>query len=267
MKFSRTKITFSLLGLMALVIFLGKGSSFLRLSSNKLLAQTKTTQNAQYPHFTPKLSVHNLIMAISKGNTVIVKKLIENGVDINETDEKGDTPLIYAASNNQKNTTILKLLLGNGADVNARNLSGETALMLSMGPGGTQEGIKLLLEHSADVNIATLDGQTPLMWAAEWFDVGVTNDLLKKGAKINIQTDDGMTVLHIAAKFYRSKTVKLLLESGADPLIKTKAGQTPLLLAQATYDREKQRMNKFVKSQLTEVIRQLESAESKIKKN
>lgn len=68
----------------------------------------------------------NLIAAVASGHIPTVKRIISKGVDINETDEDGNTALIWAASLGQ--TAIVKLLLENGADVNIRNNYNDTAL-------------------------------------------------------------------------------------------------------------------------------------------
>ncbi|WP_461533668.1 ankyrin repeat domain-containing protein [Sinomicrobium sp.] len=64
-------------------------------------------------------------LAISKGDLVTVKKLIELGHNVNETSE-GLTPLMYAARYNK--VEIIKVLIANGAKLTAKNEKGFTAL-------------------------------------------------------------------------------------------------------------------------------------------
>jgi len=54
-----------------------------------------------------------------------VKYLVEYGVNIDETDNKGKTALRYAAVSG--NLDIVKYLVDNGADVNAKDNDGRTA--------------------------------------------------------------------------------------------------------------------------------------------
>ena len=261
---SKIQIAFLVLGVVALGISLEKSQNFFRPNMKRLIDQTINRKSEIPKTSRSQASLQDLITAVSAGKTELVRRLVEEGVNINDKDGKGGTPLMYAAFNYQKDASILKLLLMHGADVNARDPGGATALMLAMGPGGSRAGIEALLEHNADVNIATLDGETPLMWASTWYGVEVIKLLIEKGAKVNARSYDGTTVLHIAARFYRAELVKLLLKNGADPLIRNKAGKTPLMLAQESYE-NKVGMTKSDISQLTMVINDLKSAEGKIR--
>ncbi|MBP3546584.1 MAG: ankyrin repeat domain-containing protein [Alphaproteobacteria bacterium] len=69
-------------------------------------------------------------IAIENGHTEIVELLLKNGAEINETDEIGNTALMYAAENGHKE--IVKLLLDNGANIKARNEDGDTAKTLAL---------------------------------------------------------------------------------------------------------------------------------------
>lgn len=69
----------------------------------------------------PISPVNPLCMSIVKGDIATVKKLIELGVDINETSE-GMTPAMYAAKFNK--VEILKLLVSEGADLKKRSKQG-----------------------------------------------------------------------------------------------------------------------------------------------
>jgi len=62
-----------------------------------------------------------LLMAAYRGQKVIVQKLLESGVDINERNSLGMTALMHAAEENYPD--ILQLLLDYGADVNAKSKS------------------------------------------------------------------------------------------------------------------------------------------------
>lgn len=70
--------------------------------------------------------VNPLCLAISKGDITTVKQIISYGIDINETTNRGMTPLMYAAIYNQ--SEIAKLLLEKGAKLDMKDKSGSTAL-------------------------------------------------------------------------------------------------------------------------------------------
>lgn len=70
--------------------------------------------------------VNPLCLAISKGDIDTVKQIIAYGIDVNDTTNRGMTPLMYAAIYNQ--TEIAKLLIEKGADLDKKDKSGSTAL-------------------------------------------------------------------------------------------------------------------------------------------
>ena len=57
-------------------------------------------------------------MVARKGNTEVVKALIEAGADVNAKDNDGWTVLSWACTKNNKD--IAQLLIENGANVNAK---------------------------------------------------------------------------------------------------------------------------------------------------
>lgn len=68
---------------------------------------------------------------ICAGNIERVKYLVERGVDINEKDNEGSTPLILAAI--LGNAEVVGLLINKGADIEAKNAHGQTALSAAAG--------------------------------------------------------------------------------------------------------------------------------------
>ncbi len=65
-----------------------------------------------------------LIQAVKDGNIDRVRLLIAQGADINTRDNRGGTPLHWAAYYNRKE--IAKLLLMQGADINIKDKNGLT---------------------------------------------------------------------------------------------------------------------------------------------
>ena len=116
------------------------------------------------------LTVHE---AAREGNIKLVKLRLDSGVDVNEKNKNGWTPLHSAAWGGDKE--IVKILIAANADVNAKNRIGWTPLYNAK----TMEIAQLLIEGGADVNAKDEEGKTPLDWGTV-----ETADLLRKhGAK------------------------------------------------------------------------------------
>ena len=90
-----------------------------------------------------------LMRAALDGNTQRVKELIQQGVDVNRTDESGRTALMFAVINSHYET--MKVLLENGADVEVNSNEGGTALM-GAALAGDLKMVQALLDKGADVH-------------------------------------------------------------------------------------------------------------------
>lgn len=128
-----------------------------------------------------------LLLAISKGNTELVKLLIQYGADVNLPAKLSlnRTPLQQAAE--RGDIDIVRLLLSYKAEINApaATNSGGTALQLAA-IGGYLAVVLLLLEKGADVNAARsrFSGRTALEGAAEHGRLDTVQCLLNAGADV-----------------------------------------------------------------------------------
>ena len=139
----------------------------------------------------------DLIDAISLVDSKKVKELIDDGADVNKSDQGVFLPIVVASSNSSpKGLAILKLLIDSGADVNKVEARiGTTTALIAAVSEKNVKGVELLLDAGADPNIANNSGLTPLHYAANF------------NANYDI--------------------VKMLLASGADVFAKTKYGHIP----------------------------------------
>jgi ankyrin repeat protein len=64
-----------------------------------------------------------LMLACMPGNYQMVKSLIENGADINITQRRGNTALLYACNGEDNLSKIIKLLIEKGTNVNVMSSS------------------------------------------------------------------------------------------------------------------------------------------------
>jgi ankyrin repeat protein len=169
--------------------------------------------------------------AIAKGHEAAAKLLLaKDGVDLDSEDYYGRTPLSWAAGSGQEG--VAKLLLARkGVDIDSRDKSGRTPLSWAAGSG--QEAVAKLLLARKGVDVDSKDNScaTPLSWAAGNGHVAVVQLLLaKKGVDINSkETYDRRTPLSWAAGNGHVVVAKLLLaKEGVDVDSKDRSGRTPL---------------------------------------
>jgi len=78
-----------------------------------------------------------------------LKKLVENGADINRERNNGATPLFIACQNGHEN--VVKYLLEHGVNINKELNDGWTPLIIACCKGH-ENVVKYLLEHGANIN-------------------------------------------------------------------------------------------------------------------
>jgi ankyrin repeat protein len=167
------------------------------------LSSRGTDRTADQPPV--KSMAADLVTAIRNADAQRIRKLLDNGVDVNARDEEGNTPLILAS--------------------------------FYAGPAC----VALLIEKGGDVNVANKAGVTALIRAATSYEK--TRLLVAAGAKVRVRTALGNTPLILAARRAgNSRTVQLLLMHGADAAERNKAGVGPLLSAAASGDVETARL-------------------------
>lgn len=123
-----------------------------------------------------------------------VKKLLNNGCDINSTDSSGYTALHYAARNNH--IDIVRFLISNGACVNCTTRAG---------------------------------GETPLHRAAYMGNLEIIQLLVSNGGSVLLQNNDGQTCLHKACQRDHYEIVRFILTYEPKvKFIKDKKSQLPV---------------------------------------
>ncbi|MCL5436966.1 MAG: ankyrin repeat domain-containing protein [Candidatus Dependentiae bacterium] len=141
--------------------------------------------------------------AVIRGNIEQAKALLEEGININATNKRGETVLHIAVHGSSGLGTLSRL------DV-----------------------VRFLLENNADVNAKDYVGWTPLHEALAWdMNLDIIKALVNKGARIFVAEKRGYTPLHFACAHAGVETVKFLLAMGASVDSKNKLGETALDVA------------------------------------
>jgi ankyrin repeat protein len=179
---------------------------------------------------TCSLHAMSLWDAAQQGDCVMIEKLIlqKEGIDINQADTNGYTPLYLAAKNGH--TKVVELLLKRGADINKADPRVNTPLYWAAISGHTAV-VQLLLDHGADINKADYYDNTPLIFAVISGHTAVVQLLLDHGADTNKTNPNGFDPLYWAAIKGNTKVVRLLLYYGADINKANYNGKTPLAVA------------------------------------
>lgn len=154
-----------------------------------------------------------LYVADGNENRTKIFALIEQGVDVQATDNDNKTLLHWAAEYGHLN--VCEELIKQKAKIDARNDFSNTSLHRASLYGHTKI-VKLLLEQKAQIDVRNHWSETPLHWAAESGETETVKYLLEQGADIEARDKGYRTPLYDAAQNGKTETVKYLLEQGAN---------------------------------------------------
>lgn len=162
-----------------------------------------------------------LIYASEKGNINIMQYLIDNGIDVNgKADDNGDTPLLWAVTG-QNPYEASKLLIENGANVNATNDSGVVPATILA--ASTPKVVKLLKDNGADLDTKFLDYYPPIAIAAGAGNLEIVKALVENGADVNYYPNDiNYTAIFHAIDQHNYEVAEYLFKNGVDLNIKMK---------------------------------------------
>ncbi len=176
---------------------------------------------------------------------LIVEFLLANGADVNRRDNHGDMALHHALYQSKPRFKLIKSLINHGADINAQGFEGYTPLAYSV----SNEISEYLLSKGANPNIPMNKGAVPLHNAAHFKQIPRIKMLLSYGADINFRDDEGRIPLHYSVLRKVWETARFLLKNGSNPNIKDKKGKTPLDYAD---EKNRKKLQAFIKSLKTE---------------
>ncbi|MGO3573607.1 MAG: ankyrin repeat domain-containing protein [Pseudolactococcus laudensis] len=175
----------------------------------------------------------SLIQAVSEGDIEKTKEILNSSdYQIDEINEKSETPLLIAVHNNQ--VAIAKLLIDAGANVNQQDTIQDSPYLYA-GAEGRTEILSYILTHATpDQTVNNRYGGNALIPAAEKGHLeNVKRLLADKRVAINYQNKFGYTALIEAvglrdgSQVYQD-IVAELLRNGANPNIRDNSGRTAL---------------------------------------
>ena len=165
--------------------------------------------------------IEELSTAAYRDNPSAVTTLLVQGVNPNQRDAKGRTPLDVAI--HFDNDRALAALLADPAlDVELPNSVGETPLMQAAIKGRVAL-MEQLVKRGARIN---REGWTPLQYAASGETVSAARWLIQHGADVNARGPEGRTALMMAAGFGPIDLSDVLISAGADVTARDEQGRS-----------------------------------------
>lgn len=154
---------------------------------------------------------YSLQEAAGAGNIEVVKILLNNGADIN--DSSSHSPLGAACAEGQ--LEIVQFLLDRGVDDKALQGTTVTNPLRAAAGGGYTEIVKLLLARGADPNSMGHFHRTPLQAAASSGHMEIVQVLLNYGANANLWPDGrSPNILEEVAEDNHVEVMRTLLDHG-----------------------------------------------------
>jgi len=166
----------------------------------------------------------SLQIAAKQGRVEEVRKLVQEGANVEGVDETGRTALLISIVHGR--VDVVKLLLEMGANLAARDKYGRTATSLVAVYGKCAAILKDLDKMGASRDAADNYGKTALMLAAMYGHTETLQALLDLGVDLDTVDNVGITALMEATKGNHMEAMKILLQNGANTEMKNKNGKT-----------------------------------------
>jgi ankyrin repeat protein len=184
-------------------------------------------------------------LATKPNQTEIINYFLAKGVDVNQADKEGNTPLMVAASARETNGALEQFLpiVKNNNTLNAK---GESALTMAV-RSGTPTAVALLLDKATDVTVTNKDGNNLGAYLIESYRpqmgmataagaIGQKQDpfaaktklLQEKGLNLATPQKDGNTLCHLAIAKNDLALLKKIADLNIDINAKNKDGLTAL---------------------------------------
>ncbi|AOP32645.1 hypothetical protein A0128_01410 [Leptospira tipperaryensis] len=179
-----------------------------------------------------------LSWAVKNLDLEAIELLLEVGADPDETNSRGETPLL--TSLDLGNEDLIRTFLGAGADCGKKDFAGNTPLTKAVSTGNV-EILELVYENEEprpDLEERNGEGYTPLLLAVDLGHLSIVEYLLDQDADFLKKNSEGRTILHLTSLHNDFEILDLFLEKEESKSIlenRDADGNTALLLA-ASHD-------------------------------
>ncbi|KAK1152463.1 DNA-binding protein RFXANK isoform X1 [Acipenser oxyrinchus oxyrinchus] len=184
--------------------------------STTLTNRQRGNEATALPATLDSLSVHQL--AAQGEITQLEEHLCKDDSLLSKQDERGFTPLMWAAAFGEVATVTY--LLEKGADPTVLARERESALSLASS-GGYTDIVNTLLKHHVEINTYDWNGGTPLLYAVRGNHVKCVESLLGRGADLTMEADSGYSPMDLAVALGHKK-VQQAIETHILNLLKKK---------------------------------------------
>lgn len=139
-----------------------------------------------------------IFWAAYRGNIEIMEYLLKNGAKTNVFDDKGYSPLNFAASSGQENIKVYELLIAQGIDPKKDlDYNGANALLLVAPHDKDFTLINYFISKGLKLDSMDKDGNTAFNYAARIGNIATLKALISKGVKFN---DNAMIIASQGAR-------------------------------------------------------------------
>jgi len=209
-----------------------------------IAGQTRTVVNhrSASPAFTRLAETIKRVSHVDKwlgGNSETIPGLLADEENLNESDSRGKTVLMWACQ--KTDAHAVQDFLRAGADLGAKDIKGRTALMYAA-VRGMPEILAVLLQAGADPKESDDDGNTPLIYAA-----GNLNKVSLDYYSPSPWEEDAIYGLFSPGRQI-ARAVQMLLQAKVNPNVGNSEGVTALMYAAENYDDERKILRVLVKA-------------------
>lgn len=199
-------------------LFVAKYYSFeviMALLDNGANVNIKTTTNENFLH-----------MMVSRGDMMIIERLLNSNIEKNMFNNHGMTPIMLAIMEHK--FEIIKYLYERGCTTIVTDKHNCLTMCIDR---KNMEMARFFLEKGAPVNKMNVDGVTPLLAAAKINDLEMAMLMIERGADPNLFGPKENSPVYEAIKNKNVEMTRFLLENSADPNKTGKDGKSAVDLA------------------------------------